>query len=108
MEHDETSTPKYLNKQFMKADLTALKEKYTAKVMRGYYERKFNNDTQIDKHLLERKKINLLRHNRKNCFLQSATKNYSPNILDTKELETVEKTLIVIINVDFVLQTLKN
>ena len=51
MEHDETSTPKYLNKQFMKADLTALKEKYTAKVMRGYYERKFNNDTQIDKHL---------------------------------------------------------
>ena len=35
----------------MKADLTAQKEKYTAKVMHGYYERKINNDTQIDKHL---------------------------------------------------------
>ena len=38
-------------KQFMKADLTAQKEKYTAKVMHGYYERKINEDTQIDKHL---------------------------------------------------------
>ena len=50
----------------MKADLTAQKEKYTAKVMHGYYERKINNDTKIDKHLLEAitgKKINLLRHN---------------------------------------------
>ena len=35
----------------MKADLTAQKEKYTAKVMHGYYERKINEDTQIDKHL---------------------------------------------------------
>ena len=35
----------------MKADLTAHKEKYTAKVMHVYYERKINNDTQIDKHL---------------------------------------------------------
>ena len=51
IQHDETSTPKYLSKQFMKVDLTAQKEKYTAKVIRGYYERKFNNDTQIDKHL---------------------------------------------------------
>ena len=33
IQHDETSTPKYLSKQFMKADLTAQKEKYTAKVM---------------------------------------------------------------------------
>ena len=34
--------------------------------MHGYYERKINNDTKIDKHLLEAitgKKINLLRHN---------------------------------------------
>ena len=52
VEHDENSTPKYfLSKQFMKANLTAQKEKYTAKVMHGYYERKINNDTQIDKHL---------------------------------------------------------
>ena len=28
VEHDETSTPKYLSKQFMKADLTVQKEKY--------------------------------------------------------------------------------
>ena len=35
----------------MKADLTAQKEKYTAKVIHGYYERKINIDTQIDKHL---------------------------------------------------------
>ena len=35
MEHDKTSSPKYLSKQFMKADLLAQKENYTAKVMRG-------------------------------------------------------------------------
>ena len=35
----------------MKADLTAQKEKYTAKVMHGYYERKINNNTKIDKQL---------------------------------------------------------
>ena len=29
----------------MKADLTAVKEKYTAKVMHGYYEKKLNNET---------------------------------------------------------------
>ena len=66
VEHHETSTLKYLSKQFIKANLTAWKEKYTAKVMHGYYERKINNDTKIDKHLLEAitgKKINLLRHN---------------------------------------------
>ena len=33
VEHDETSTSKYLSEQFIKADLTAQKEKYTAKVM---------------------------------------------------------------------------
>ena len=46
--HDETSTPKPFNRQFMNADLTAQKEKYTAKVMHEYYERKINNYTQID------------------------------------------------------------
>ena len=35
----------------MKADLTAQKEKYTAKVMHGYYERKINKNTKIDKQL---------------------------------------------------------
>ena len=28
----------------MKADLTGLKEKYTAKVMHGHYEKKLNNE----------------------------------------------------------------
>ena len=51
IQYDETSTPKHLSKQFMKADLTAQKERYTAKVMHGYYERKNANDTKIDKHL---------------------------------------------------------
>ena len=37
VEHDETSTPKYLSKQLMKSDLTEQKEKYTPKVMHGYY-----------------------------------------------------------------------
>ena len=37
VEHNETSTPKYLSKQFMKADLTAQKSKYIAKAMHGYY-----------------------------------------------------------------------
>ena len=35
----------------MKADLTAQKERYTSKVMHGYYEKKIVNDTQIDEHL---------------------------------------------------------
>ena len=38
IQHDETSTPKHLSKQFMKADLAAQKERYTSKVMHGYYE----------------------------------------------------------------------
>ena len=35
----------------MKVNLTAQKEKCTAKAMHGYYKRKINNDTQIDKYL---------------------------------------------------------
>ena len=35
----------------MKADLTAQKERYTSKEMHGYYERKTDKDTRIDKHL---------------------------------------------------------
>ena len=34
IQHNETSTPKH-SKQFMKADLTAQKEKYTSKVTHG-------------------------------------------------------------------------
>ena len=75
--------------------------------MHEYYERKINNHTKIEtlKQLLE-KNINLLRRNWKIIFLQSKTKNYPPNILKTKELETMEKPLIAIINVDCVLPTL--
>ena len=39
----------------MKINLTALKEKYTVKVMHVCYERKINNDTQIEKHLRKNK-----------------------------------------------------
>ena len=35
----------------MKADITAQEERYTSKVMHGYYKKKIANDTQIDKHL---------------------------------------------------------
>ena len=51
IQYDETSTQKHPSKQFMKADLTAQRERYMSKVMRGYYERKIANDTQMDKHL---------------------------------------------------------
>ena len=43
VEHDET----IYESRFK----TAQKEKYIVKVMHGYYERKINKDTQIDKHL---------------------------------------------------------
>ena len=36
IQHYETSTLKHLSKQFMKADLTAQKERYISKVMHGY------------------------------------------------------------------------
>ena len=43
-----------------------MERKIYSKSNAWYYERKINNDTKIDKHLLEAitgKKINLLRHN---------------------------------------------
>ena len=79
VEHGETSTLKYLSKQFMKADLTAQKEKHTAKVMHGYYERKSNNNTQIDKHLSN--------YWKKDKFVTSQQKDYLPAIQD-QELPT--------------------
>ena len=51
IQYDETSTQKHLSRQFMKADLTAQRERYMSKVMHGYYERNIANDTQMDKHL---------------------------------------------------------
>ena len=74
-QHDETSTPKHLSKQFMKADLTAEKERYTSKVMHGYYERKIVNNTQIDKHLSNLWKKDKF-YNSKITTLQFKTKNY--------------------------------
>ena len=51
IQYDETSTPKHLSKQFIKADLTAQKERYMSNGMHGYFERKIANNTQIDRHL---------------------------------------------------------
>ena len=72
LQHD--SPPKQLSKQFMKADLTAQKERYTSKVMHGYYGRKIANDTQIDKHLSNSWK--------KNKFVTSQLQNYHSTIQD--------------------------
>ena len=63
----------------MKADLTAKKEKYTTKVMHGYYERKSNSDTQIDKHLSN--------YYKKDKFVTSQLENYLSTIQD-QELPT--------------------
>ena len=63
----------------MKADLTAHKEKYTAKVMHVYYERKINSDTQIDKHLNT--------YWKKDKFITSQQENYLSTVQD-QELPT--------------------
>ena len=42
IDHDKTSPPKYLRRQYLKADITAQKQKYVAKLMHEYYERKNN------------------------------------------------------------------
>ena len=44
-----TTRPRILRKLFVKADLSAQKERYTSKVMHSYYERKIMDDPQIDK-----------------------------------------------------------
>ena len=79
LQHDETSTPKHLSKQFMKADLTAQKERYKSKVMNGCYEKKIINDTEIDKHLSNSWK--------KDKFVSSQLKNYHSPIQE-QELPT--------------------
>ena len=109
MQHDETSTLKHLSKQFMKADLPAQKERYTSKVVHGYYERKIVNDIQIDKHLSNswKKDKFVMPQLKKNTTLQFKTKNYRQNILRTKALEIVEKHLIVTKNADCVPPMLK-
>ena len=66
-------------KQFMKADLTAQKEKYPAKVMHGYYERKINKNKQTDKHVSN--------YWKKDKFVTSQQEDYLSTILD-QELPT--------------------
>ena len=104
----ETSTPKHLSKQFMKADLTAQRQRYTSKVIHGYYEKKIANDAQINKHL-----SNLWK---KDKFITSQLENYHSTIED-KELLTKylknkiaryrEKHLTVTTNADYVPPMLK-
>ena len=63
----------------MKADLIAQKERYTSKVMHGYYKRKINNNAQIEKHLSNSWK--------KDKFVTSQLENYHSTIQD-QELRT--------------------
>ena len=51
IEYDNTTRPRVLRKLFVKADLSAQKERYTSKLIHSYYERKIMNDSQIDKQL---------------------------------------------------------
>ena len=91
----------------MKADLTAQKEKYTAKATHGYYERKINSNTQIDKHLSN--------YWKKDKFVMPQHKDYLSTIQD-QEISTKylrykraarENPLIAVINVDCALPMLK-
>ena len=66
----------------MKADLTAQKEKYTAKVIHEFCERKINNDTQIDKHLSN--------YWKKDRFVTSQQKDY---LSTTRDQESPTKYL---------------
>ena len=78
--------------------------------MHEYYERKINIDTQIDKHLSNYWKRDKFVTSQQQDYLSTIRDQElraKSNILDTKEHKTVEKTLIVIINVDYVLLTLK-
>ena len=52
MEYDNTTIPRVLSKLFVKADLSAQKERQTSKVMHSYYERKVMDDPRIDKQLI--------------------------------------------------------
>ena len=51
IEYDITTIPRVLSKLFVKADLSAQKERHTSKVMHSYYERKTVDEPQIDKQL---------------------------------------------------------
>ena len=51
IEYDNTTRPRVLSKLFVKADLSAQKERYTSKVMHSYYEIKIMDDPQIDNQL---------------------------------------------------------
>ena len=78
--------------------------------MHEYYERKINIDTQIDKHLSNYWKRDKFVTSQQQDYLSTIRDQElraKSNILDTKEHKTVEKTLILIINVDYVLLTLK-
>ena len=77
--HDISSIPKKLSKQYMNADLAAQKERYLSKVMHGFYERKIQNDIQIDKQLSYVW--------RKEKYVSSEIENYHSTIQD-QELST--------------------
>ena len=85
--------PKYLSKQLIKADLIAQKEKYTAKVMHGYYERKIDNNTQIDKHLSSYwRKDKYITSQPENCLSAMEDKELPTKCLKNKRARDSGKT----------------
>ena len=48
---EENTTPKNLSKVFIKADIESQRKRYNAKVMHGYYKKKLEHDSGIDRSL---------------------------------------------------------
>ena len=71
--------PRELSKLFVKADLSAQKERYKSKVMHSYYERKIMDDPQTDKQLSNAW--------RKDKYLTSEVENYI-SVVQDQELPT--------------------
>ena len=78
IEYDITTRPRELSKLFVKADLSAQRDRYTSKVMHSYYERKIMDDPQIDKQLSNAW--------RKNKYLTSEVENYVSVVQDQELL----------------------
>ena len=92
----------------IKADLIAQKEKYTAKVMHGYYERKIDNDTQIDKHLSSYWwKDKYITSQPENCLSAMEDKELPTKCLKNKRARDWKNPWLHEINVDCVLPALK-
>ena len=79
IEYDNITRARVLSTLFVKADLSAQKERYTFKVMHSYYERKIMDDPQIEKQLSNAW--------RKDKYLTSEVENYI-SVVQDQELPT--------------------